>query len=49
MYLDAQVLAYHTIFIVGSLVMILAAVLALLIDVKKTGKGEEGKEVVLEI
>jgi hypothetical protein len=49
MYLDAQILAYHTIFIVSSLIMILAAALALLIDVKKTKKGEDGKEVVLEI
>ncbi|MCX6689494.1 MAG: DHA2 family efflux MFS transporter permease subunit [Methanoregula sp.] len=49
MYLDAQILAYHTIFVVGSLIMIVAAVLALLIDVKKTEMGMGGKEVVLEI
>ena len=49
MYLDAQILAYHTIFIIGSVIMILAAVLALLIEVKKTKEVEGGKEVVLEI
>ena len=49
MYLDAQILAYHTIFIIGSVIMILAAVLALLIEVKKTKEIEGGKEVVLEI
>ena len=44
MYLDAQILAYHTVFIIGSVILMIAAVLALLIDVKKS---MEGKEVVL--
>jgi len=42
--LDAQILAYHTIFIIGSLIMVGAAGLALLIDVKKS---MEGKDIVL--
>jgi hypothetical protein len=46
MYLDAQILAYHTVFFIGSIILVIAAVLALLIDVKKT-KG--GKEITPEI
>jgi EmrB/QacA subfamily drug resistance transporter len=44
MYLDAQILAYHTIFTVAGLILIVAAGLALLIEVKET---VEGKEIML--
>jgi len=44
MYLDAQILAYRTVFLIGSFILLIAAVLALLIDVKKS---MEGKEIVL--
>jgi len=44
MYLDAQILAYRTVFLIGSVILVIAAVLALLIDVKKS---MEGKEIVL--
>jgi hypothetical protein len=47
MYLDAQILAYHTIFVICSLIMIIAAVLALLIDVKKTEMGVGGGKSIL--
>lgn len=46
MYQDAQILAYHTVFIVASLIMIAATGLALLIDVKKT---MEGTEIIADI
>ncbi|MEN6397012.1 MAG: DHA2 family efflux MFS transporter permease subunit [Methanoregula sp.] len=41
MYLDAQILAYRTVFFVSAIIMLIAAVLALLIDVKETPEGEE--------
>jgi len=44
MYLDAEILAYRTVFLIGSVILMIAAVLALLIDVKKS---MEGKEIVL--
>jgi hypothetical protein len=44
MYLDAEILAYRTVFLIGSVILVIAAVLALLIDVKKS---MEGKEIVL--
>jgi hypothetical protein len=44
MSLDAQILGYRTVFLIGSLILVLASVLALLIDVKKS---MEGKEIVL--
>lgn len=44
MYLDAEILAYRTVFLIGSVILVFAAVLALLIDVKKS---MEGKEIVL--
>ena len=44
MYLDAQILAYRTVFLIGSIILVIAAVLALLIDVKKS---MDGKEIVL--
>ncbi|MDD1673917.1 MAG: DHA2 family efflux MFS transporter permease subunit [Methanomicrobiales archaeon] len=46
MYLDAQILAYHTVFIVSALFMFVAAALALLIDVKET---KEGEEIIIDI
>ena len=46
MELYAQILSYHTIFIVAAVLLFVAAGLALLIDVKKT---TEGKEVTVEI
>jgi hypothetical protein len=49
MYLDAQILAYHNLFTIAAIILIVAALVALFIDVKKTGKGGEGKEVILEI
>jgi hypothetical protein len=49
MYLDAQILAYHNLFTIAAIILIVAALVALLIDVKKTGKGGEGKEVIVEI
>jgi EmrB/QacA subfamily drug resistance transporter len=39
--LDAQILAYRTVFLIGSIILMIAAVLALLIDVKKSMKGED--------
>ncbi|MGA2918426.1 DHA2 family efflux MFS transporter permease subunit [Methanoregula sp.] len=44
MYLDAQILAYRTVFLIGSIILVIAAVLALLIDVKKS---MDGKDIVL--
>ena len=44
MSLDAQILGYRTVFLIGSVILMIAAVLALLIDVKKS---MEGKEIVL--
>jgi len=44
MSLDAQILGYRTVFLIGSIILVLASVLALLIDVKKS---MEGKEIVL--
>ena len=41
MYLDAQILAYRTVFIVSAVLLFIAAGLALLIDVKETPEGEE--------
>ena len=46
MELYAQILSYHTIFIVAAVLLFVAAGLALLIDVKKT---TEGKEITVEI
>jgi hypothetical protein len=45
MYLDAQILAYRTVFVVSAIFLFAAAVLALLIDVEET---PEGEEVILE-
>jgi EmrB/QacA subfamily drug resistance transporter len=45
MYLDAQILAYRTVFFVSAIFLFAAAFLALLIDVKET---PEGEEVILE-
>jgi hypothetical protein len=44
--LDAQILAYRTVFFVSAIFLFVAAALALLIDVKET---PEGEEVILEI
>ncbi len=49
MYLDAQILAYHTLFTIAAIILVVAALVALFIEVKKTVKSEEGKEVILEI
>jgi DHA2 family multidrug resistance protein len=46
MELYAQILSYHTIFIVAAFLLFVAAALALLIDVKKT---TDGKEITVEI
>ena len=46
MELYAQILSYHTIFIVAAVLLFVAAALALLIDVKKT---TDGKEITVEI
>ena len=46
MELYAQILSYHTIFIVAAFLLFVAAALALLINVKKT---TEGKEITVEI
>ena len=43
MYLYAQVLAYRMVFTIAALFLLVAAALALLIDVKKTMEGEEIK------
>ena len=41
MYLYAQILAYHTVFFVAALLVLVSAALALLIDVRETTEGEE--------
>ena len=46
MELYAQILSYHTIFIVAAFLLFVAAALALLIDVKKT---TEGKEITVDV
>jgi DHA2 family multidrug resistance protein len=46
MELYAQILSYHTIFIVAAVLLFVAAALALLIDVKKT---TEGKEITVDV
>ena len=44
MYLDAEILGYRTVFFIASIILMIAAVLALLIDVKKS---MEGKDIIL--
>lgn len=46
MYLDAEVLAYHTVYLAAAGILFVAAALSLLIDVKKT---TDGKDVTVEI
>ena len=41
MYLDAQILAYRTVFFVSAIFLLAAAALALLIDVEETVGGED--------
>jgi hypothetical protein len=40
-YLDAQILAYRSVFVIAALILLSAAVLALFINVKETPEGEE--------